>query len=809
MRSFINLLFRVIKRNKLFSFLNIAGLAVGMASFIIIVLWVSDELSYDKFHENSDRIVRIKSYFYLNGEEGYAPQCPAPLAEAAVRDYPEVETAVRLRNYGSFIVEYDNKVFDEPDFIFADSTFFRIFSFPLIKGNPDKVLKARNTVAISESVAKKYFGDEDPLGKMFKLDNRMDVEVTGVYEDMPTASHFHFDFVVSLYTYGEESEGTWLSNNFTTYLLLSPNVRPEDLEPKLANLVEKYVSEQAAQALGMSWREIKESGTSLSYYLTRITDIHLRSGVEGDFEGGGSMAAVRIFGIIALFIIIIACINFTNLSTARSITRLREVGVRKTYGVSRSQLINQFNAESVIIVFIAFILAMVMVELSLPYFNDLTSKDLAVNYFSGKFIFSVLGMILIISVMAGAYPSLYLSSFRPIHVLKGDAELKKNKFSFRSILVVIQFFISLVLLSSTLILSKQMRYMQNKDLGFDKEEVMVINNTYLITGDQITTFKEELKKHPSIKSVSVSGFLPIPSNRNNSSIFPDAVLSDDLFNCQNWTVDYDYIETYGLRLSEGRNFSVEFPTDSMSLIINETAARKLGWDEPVGRFFGVPHDYRALGEMKLDKYTVIGVVEDFHFESLHLPIESQVFFLGRSASRTSLRLNSNIDLESLLTDLEQVWNTFAPGQPFSYNFIDQRLNQRYESERQLGKILTLFTIFAFFVSCLGLIGLSVFSSEQRKKEIGLRKVNGSGIGQIIWLLSVDFTRLVAISFAVSIPVTVIFMKKWLDSFAYRTELSWWIFGVTFLMTYAVAMIAIIFQSYQAASANPVDTFRTE
>lgn len=521
------------------------------------------------------------------------------------------------------------------------------------------------------------------------------------------------------------------------------------------------------------------------------------------------MAAVRIFGIIALFIIIIACINFTNLSTARSITRLREVGVRKTYGVSRSQLINQFNAESVIIVFIAFVLAMVMVELSLPYFNDLTAKELAVNYFSGKFIFSVIGMIIIISVMAGAYPSFYLSSFRPIHVLKGDAEMKKDKFSFRSILVVIQFFISLVLLSATLVLSKQMRFMQNKDLGFNKEQVLVINNTYLIPRDQTATFKEELKKHPSVMSATVSGYLPTPSNRNNSSIFPDAILSDDLFNCQNWVVDHDYIETYGLSLVEGRNFSREFPTDSMALIINETAARKLGWDEPVGRVFGVPENYREIGEMKLDKYTVIGVVKDFHFESLHLPIESQVIFLGNSVSSTSLRLNKNIDIESLLTDLEQTWKEFAPGQPFSYYFVDQKLAARYESERQLGKILTLFTIFAFFVSCLGLIGLSVFASEQRKKEIGLRKVNGSGIGQIIWLLSVDFTRLVAISFAASIPVTVIFMKKWLDSFAYRTELSWWIFGITFIMTYAVAMIAIIFQSYQAAASNPVDTFRTE
>ncbi|MDX2413762.1 MAG: ABC transporter permease [Bacteroidales bacterium] len=809
MKSFLNLLFRVIKRNRLFSFLNITGLAVGMASFIIIVLWISDELSYDKFHKDADRIVRVNSYIQLSGEEGYTPYCPAPLAEAAVRDFPEVINSVRLRSYSSFIVEYDEKVFEEPDFIYADSTFFKVFSFPLLKGDPDEVLKVRNTIAISESAAKKYFGEDEALGKMLRLDNRTDVEVTGVFKDMPSSSHFHFDFILSAHSNDEANNGMWLSNNFYTYLLLGPNVNPEDFEPKLNSLVDKYISEQAAQAMGMSWQEIQDSGTSLSYYLTRLTDIHLKSNLESELEAGGSMSAVRIFGIISLFIIIIACINFTNLSTARSIIRMREVGVRKTYGVSRSQLIKQFNAESLIIVSLAFILALVLVEISLPFFNDLTSKDLVISYFSGSFIFSGLGMILVISILAGAYPSLYLSSFRPIHVLKGDPELKNSSLSFRSILVVIQFFISLVLLSSTLVLSKQMRFMQDKDLGFDKDQVLVINNTYLIPRDKTASFKQELEKHSSALSVTVSNFIPTPSNRSNSSLFPDAILTEDLFNCQTWIIDVDYIDTYGLRLLEGRNFLEDMPSDTLALILNKTAARKLGWDEALGRIIGVPGSYGSVEQMELEEYTVIGVIEDFHFESLHLPIESQAFFLGNSVGRTSVRLNPNIDIALFLEDIESLWKEFAPGQPFSYYFVDQRLEQRYESERQLGHILSIFTVFAFFVSSLGLIGLSVFTSEQRKKEIGLRKVNGSSIAQIVWLLSMDFSKLVAISFAASIPVTVIFMRKWLDGFAYKTTLSWWLFGISLFMTYGVAMIAIIYQSYKSATSNPVDTFRTE
>ncbi len=809
MKSFFNLLFRVISRNRLFSFLNIAGLAVGMASFIIIVLWIVDELSYDKFNENADRIVRVVSYFTMNGKEGRDIYSPAPLAEALKTDFPEVENAVRFRSRGSYIIQKDDIVFNESRIMFVDSTFFNVFTFPLISGDPDKVLTARRSIVISESMSKKYFGDDNPLGQMLKLDNRTDYQVTGVFKDMPAASHFHYDFLASLHTIEDANNDMWLNSNYPTYVLLKEGVDMETVDAKMNLIVEKYISVQAEMALGMSWKEIQDSGTDLGYSLQRLTDIHLHSNFEGELEAPGSIGSVRIFGIIAAFIILIACINFTNLSTARSVTRLKEVGVRKTYGVTRKQLIKQFIGESVLIVILAHIFSLVLVELSLPYFNNLTGKNLYIDYFSAGYLLSIAAMIIFVSLLAGAYPSFYLSSFRPIHVLRGETESKSSTFSFRSILVILQFFISLVLLSATLILGRQMNYMQNKELGYDKDRVIVINNTYLMPGDNATTFQNRLKRIPSIENATKSSYLPIPSTRNNGTVFPDAIITENLFNCQQWTVDNDYLETLGIKLKEGRNFSKDFATDSLSLLINETAAKELGWEQPVGRIIGVPNYYDPTQEMVFDEYTVIGVVEDFHFESMHLPIQAMIMFLGNSPGKVIIRVDKNADISGLMDDIEQIWKEFVPGQPFSYTFVDQRIERQYQSERRLGKILTIFTIFAFFVSCLGLIGLSVFTSEQRKKEIGLRKVNGSGIGQIIWLLSIDFTKLVLISFVLSVPFTIIFMQKWLDGFAYRTPISWWIFALTFLITYGVAMIAILFQSLRAATSNPVDTFRTE
>lgn len=808
MKSFLNLFLRVIWQNRTFSLLNITGLAVGMASFILIVIWIADELSYDRYNVDADRIVRVVSHFKMNGNEGTAIYCPAPLAGALQRDFPEVENTVRFRSYGSFIIQRNDIVFDENRVIFADSTFFSFFTVPMLKGNPDKVLVPRRSLAISASAAKRYFGDEDPVGQVLRLDNRTDYVVNGVFEDMPSASHFHFDFIASLHTYNEANEDMWLSNNYLTYVKLQPNTDISAFRDKMGTVILKYLSVQAEMALGLSWDKIVESGTEIGYSLQKLTDIHLKSNVDGELETPGNMAMVKIFAMIALFIILIACINFTNLSTARSFTRLKEVGVRKTFGVGRRQLVLQFIAESLVIVFIAHVFALIMVEISLPFFNDLTGKSLGLSYFSGKYILSVLAMIIVISLLAGSYPSFYLSSYRPIMMLRGELGGKKGQVGFRSILVIIQFFISLVLLCSSLVIIRQMKYIQTKDLGFDNEQLIVLNNTYM-AGDNLLPLKEQISQNPSVVNATVSGYLPIPSNRNNSSVFPDAIITENLFNCQNWRVDLDYIKTMGLQIVKGRDFSIDFPTDSLALIINETAARGLGWDDPIGKIIGVPDDYNDIKDMALDKYTIVGVVKDFHFESMHTPIEPMIIFLGRSNSRITVRVNANTDIQRFLKSMGDIWNQFVPGQPFSYSFVDDRLASLYESEQKLITILGLFTLFAFFVSSLGLIGLSIFASGQRRREIGLRKVNGSGVVQIVWLLSTDFTKLIAVSFVLSVPVTVIFMNRWLAGFAYRTGIAWWIFIVTGMLTYLVAMVAIIFQSYRAATTNPVDVFRTE
>jgi putative ABC transport system permease protein len=808
MKSFFNLFLRAIWKNRVFSAINLAGLSVGMASFIIIILWVTDEQSYDTHNEYADRIVRVVQHFKIGEREGDEVYCPAPLAAAAKNDFPEVANTVRFRNYGSYIISYKEKVFDETDIIFADSTVFSVFTIPLISGNPDEALKSRRSIVISESAASKYFGSEDPVGKMLRLDNRTDFEVRGVFRDFPSASHFHFDFIASVYTYDEADSEMWLNSNFITYILLKPNVDVEQFGEKINTLVDEYVSDQAAAVLGMSWEEIVESGTNIGFSIQPLTDIHLNSDYEGDFEPGGDITTVRIFSLIALFIIIIACINFTNLSTARYTTRLKEVGVRKTFGVTRKQLIYQFFSETFIIVFIAHILAMVLVELSLPYFNDLTDKQLAIEYFSWQYLGGVLLMILIISGLAGSYPSLYLSSFRPIAVIRPHRNTRGGKFGFRSILVILQFFISLVLLSSSLVLARQMNYIRNKNLGFDKEGLLIINNTYL-AGDQSGTLKEEIIKNPSVTSATLSGYLPLPSNRNSSTVFPDAIISEDILNCQIWQVDHDYVETIGLKIIEGRNFRDDYAGDSLSIMINRSAMEELVWEEPLGRIIGIQDNSNYMENMSLAQYRVIAVFEDFHYESMHSEIEPMIILLGNSISNLTLRFNENTDIHKLIENIREKWETIVPGQPFSYNFVDQRLERLYQNEINLNRILNIFTLFAFFVSSLGLIGLSIFATNQRRKEIGLRKVNGSTSTQIIWLLTLDFTRLIAISFVISIPVTVIIMQKWLGNFAYRTNIGIGVFIITGAITVAVALSAIIIQSYKAAITSPVKTLRDE
>lgn len=809
MGSAIKFFFRNVFRDKVFTTLNILGLGVGMAAFILIMLWVSDELSYDKYNVNADRTLRIKMFFMFNGVEQTTASCPSPLAEALKNDFPEVEETVRLRNYGGATIKYNEKVFNEDNIIYADSTFFDVFTIPLIGGKVKGALAAPFTVALSESMAKKYFGSEDPVNKMLRFDNRNDYLVTAVYKDIPHASHFHFDFVASLYSYDEYKSRMWLDANFATYVRLQRNSPAATFDQKLSQVIEKYVAPQVVQGLHTSWDKILESGFKMAFSSQLITDIHLSPGITGGFEAGGDRKYIYIFTLIAVFIIVLACINFINLSTAKSSSRFKEIGVKKVYGIQRARLSIQFLLESLLIVFIAHIVAMILVEITLPYFNDLTGKSLSISYTDIGFIAGIFGLIVVVSLLAGTYPAIYLASIKPIAILKREMMSGRKKTSFRSILVVGQFTISIVLLSMSLLLGKQLHFIQDKNLGYDKEHLLVIKNTYLL-GKNINHFKGQIETNPSIVSLTQSSFLPSPSSRNNSAIYPDGVLTEKPVFCTLFDVDFEYIKTFGMKMSKGREFSKDYSTDSTAIIINEAAAKLMGWEDPVGQKLGVagitdPKTQSA----RLNVYTVLGVVKDFNYSSLHEPVAALAMFIGNSAGNITCRIKPQTDLPELISNIRSTWSENAPNQPFEYDFIGESVSRLYGADTRLGSILALFTGLAFFVSCLGLFGLALFTSEQRTKEIALRKVNGSGVIQIMWLLSVDFSKLILFSFAIACPVSWLLMNNWLEGFAYHTRVSWWIFVVTGAISYAIALISIGYLSHRAASANPVETLKKE
>jgi putative ABC transport system permease protein len=809
MLSFLKLFFRNALRNRTFTSLNILGLAIGMAAFIIIMLWVKDELSYDRYNVNAERIYRMNFYMRLNGHEGTSSFCPAPLAGTLVKDYPEVEKTVRFREYGNSIIKYNNISYTEYAIIYADSTVFDIFTIPVIKGDPESALTAPFTVAISESMAKKYFGDEDPIGKILKFDNKTDYRITAVYKDIPKTSHFHFNFIASLYGNKEYNQTIWLSNNYQTYILLRKNADPVAFENKMPQLVDKYVGPQAAQAFGTSWEKLRETGILTKFSIQNVRDIHLRTDISGGFDSGGDIKYVYIFILIAVFIILLACINFTNLSTARSAARLKEVGIRKVFGVQRLKLSWQFMLESFLIVSAAYIIAMVLTEISLPFFNNLTEKSLSINYFDIRFIGAVLGLIIVTTLLAGSYPAFFLSSFKPISVLKGEMVTGRKRTRFRSILVVGQFTISLILLTSVLILNKQMKFIQNKNLGYNKEQLLVINNTNLLEKN-IENFRNQIVANPQILSITESGFLPSPSNRTHGAVWRDGIMSNDPLLVTHFFVDHEYMKTFDIKTVSGRTFSKEFSTDSSAIVINQAAVKLLGWKDPIGRKVGVvlTADF-DINNPVLDVYTIVGVVEDFNFDSLHSPVEALLMYLKESNQLITCRIRRDTNIPDMVAFLKSKWIENAPDQPFEYDFVTDSLHRQYGGELRLGKILGIFTGLAFFVSCLGLFGLALFASEQRKKEIGLRKVNGSAIGQIIWLLSADFTKLILIAFIIACPASYYLMGNWLNGFAYRTGISWWIFAVTALLSYFVAMATIGYQSYRAAASNPSDTLRSE
>lgn len=794
-------------KNKVYSVLNILGLAISLACFILITLYVIDELSYDRYHEKADRIYRINSDITM-GESQQLPFTSDMMGPTLKKDYPQVEEFARIyTSNGSKLLRKGEEFIEENKVAHADSSLFRVFTLPLVAGNPNIALKEPRSVVISESAAQKYFGSTNVVGETLETIQENAYTVTGVMEDIPSNSHFNFDFIFSMdndiYPFGN-----YISHNFHTYLLLKEGTDPAEIEAKFNEYFDRYVQPVAKQVLNINSRkEFEDAGNKLEYSLFPVTRIHLHSDRSMEIMAGGNIQYVYIFSAVALFILLIACINFMNLSTARAAGRAREVGIRKVLGSARKQLIQQFMSEAILMALIAMILAVGIAYAALPAFNEVAAKTMSLGrVFQPDILMLLIALPFVVGLLAGSYPALFLSAFKPVQVLKGKLNLGAKGGTFRNALVVFQFATSIILIIGTIVVYQQLDYIQNKNLGFNKEQVIIVDEAYVL-GSQVQTFKNEVQEMPGVQSSTLSGYIPVSSSsRNNNTFSKEAVLTNDnAFGMQNWNVDYDYITTMGMEIVQGRNFSRDYGTDSSAVIINETTARIYGTEDPIGKeIYGVTNF--ETGE--LTTYTIIGVVKNFHFESLRENIGPLGLFLGNSTGLASFKVNA-ANIPEVLGSIKQKWEAMSPGIPFSYRFLDEAFDEMYRTEQRLGKIALIFSILAILVACLGLFGLSTFIAERRIKEIGIRKVLGATVSGLVQMLSKDFLKLVLISFIIATPIAWYAMNNWLQDFVYRIELSWLYFVSAGFLALFIALSTVGYHAVKAAMINPAKNLRSE
>ncbi|HEY6900930.1 MAG TPA: ABC transporter permease [Puia sp.] len=795
---------RSLLRNKVHAFINVFGLALGLATCLQILLFVQHELSYDRYNKKADRIVRVVFRGRTQGGEMKEANVMPPVAATLRKEYPEVLEATRLRNYGRQRVTYGNLTLREDNLAFVDSNFFEIFTLPLLKGNAKTVLSLPSSVVITKSVAKKYFGETDPIGKVLEFkDGHASLTVTGLIDDVPETSHFHFGLFGALSALPESRSDSWMVSNFYTYLLLPEGYDPQKLEAKLPQTLEKYVSPQMQKAMGLSFAQFKEKGNSIALGLQPLTDIHLHSDLTLDLEAPGDIRYVYIFGAVAVFMLLIACINFMNLSTAGASKRSREVGIRKVLGSRKAELIRQFLTESFLLTALAMVLALGLVALSLPFFNQLTGLQLRLDPGTSPWLIpGLLLLSLVTGLLAGSYPAFFLSTFKPVLVLKNRIAGSRSSASLRSVLVVFQFFISICLIIGTTIVYQQLSYIQHKKLGYDRDQVVVIQENYWL-GNNVNQFRRELKQDPRVLSTSASSYLPAGiSDNNNFFVYPDDQ-SARLVKTLRYEVDNHYLGTLGMELATGRNFSDNYGTDSTAAILNEAAVKAMGWEKsPIG------HTLSRLDEGKKQTWHVVGVVKDFHFRSLHESISPVVMVLGKDYATTIVKIHTK-DIAGVLTSMKQKWNGLKAEAPFSYSFLDDRFNNTYKTEQNTGRLLGIFAGLTIFVACLGLFGLATFTAEQRTREIGIRKVLGANVTGLLLLLSTDFIKLVLLAFLLAAPVAWMVMNKWLQDFAYRINIHWDVFLYSAILTFIITIITISLRAVRAATANPVKNLRSE
>ncbi len=800
-KNYLKTAIRNLRKNKAFSFINIFGLAIGLCCFMLIALFVYSELSYDKYPGDAKNMYRVLLSDAGNGDVAVYPDVDFAVGPGMKNAFPEVKAFTRVSPATDF-VKYNDQQFKENKLAFADSNFLQLFSIPLTEGSNKNALVQPNCVVISRSFAKKYFGDQDPVGKSLTigLHNAL-YKVTGVFDKVPDNSHFHFDAFMSLTTW-HITNPTWNNLGPYTYLLLNKNADPKKLQAKFPQLVAKYVVPENQRDMGISLEEAQKSVNTFIFSLQPLTDIHLYSHTKYELEPNGDIQYVYIFSALAVFILLLACINFTNLSTARAVKRAKEVGIRKVMGSARLQLMRQFLTESIVLSLCAMILAFLFTILLLPYFDSLAGKEIHIHYLlQFKIIISLVALIVMVGVLAGIYPAFFLSSFNPAKVLKG-ASVSNRKSLLRSGLIVFQFFVSTALIIATLIVSRQLHYMQNKKLGYDSEQVLCIPDGRLL-GDNQSAFKQQLLQDARVASVSISRSVPGDLFMDGTEIFPKnengngQEIHTNIFH-----VDYDYLNTLGIRIKEGRNFSRDYPTDSASgVVINEAEVRQLGWSHtnPVGKTIV------RSGQQQLK---VIGVVNDFNYASAKQEVAPLMMVLGRNFGGFIIKIKTS-DVTGFISDLKKYWNSFSPQGPLNFSFLDETFAALYANEERTQQIFSSFSVIAIIIAALGLFGLSAFVIEQRTKEIGIRKVLGASVQQVLLLVSKEFLSLVVIAFAISIPVTWLAMHKWLESYAYRINIGAGVFAIAGMTAILIALITISFQAMKAAVANPVKSLRAE
>jgi putative ABC transport system permease protein len=809
LKNYLKIALRNLWKQKSFSAINLFGLATGLSCFLLIALYVIDEMSYDRYNKKADRIYRINSDILFGGNALALPVTSDMMGATMKKDYPQVEEYTRVyASSGSKLIKKGSEFINEGAVGHADSTFFNVFTLPALHGNTKTALNEPNTVVLSEMAAKKYFGTTDVIGKSIKTNenNGTTYKITAVIKDMPRNSHFFFDFIFSMKNVNYEW-GQYLSHNFHTYLVLKEGVNPETFEQKFLTYIEKYVLPQAKQFMQInSMAEFEKSGNKIEYSLMPVTKIHLYSERPYELAALGNIQYVYIFSAVALFILLIACINFMNLTTARSANRAREVGIRKVLGTERKNLIAQFLTESTLMVVLSLCFALVITYFVLPLFNDVSGKLMSIaSLFAPSILPLLIALPLVVGLIAGSYPAFYLSALRPIEVLKGKLRRGNKSGGLRSVLVVFQFATSIILIIGTIVIYRQLGYIQTKNLGFNKDQVLVIDDAYAL-GKNVDAFKNDVLGMPGVVTGTLSGFLPVTnSSRNDNTFSKDAVMNaTNGFGMQNWTIDYDYLKTIGIQLIKGRNFSKDYGADSSAIIINEKTASILGYDDPVGKNI---YQSNAPGEPSTI-YTIIGVVKNFNFESLKQSISPLAFFLGKSTGLASFKVKTD-NMPALIKGVEKQWKTLATGLPFSYRFLDESFNEMYRSEQRAGKIALTFSVLAILIACLGLFGLAAYIAEQRTKEIGIRKVLGASVGGLVGLLSKDFVKLVGIAFIIAAPVAWYFMHGWLQDFEYRIAISWTVFLTAGVIALLIAVVTISLQAIKAALANPVKNLRTE